>query len=153
GFIGSHMARRHLADGHRVVIVDNLSTGGREKIPEGARFVEADISATDLEPLLKEEKIEAVSHHAAQIDVRHSVSDPVFDAQSNILGSLKLFEACRRAGAKPVIFASTGGALYGEPEGGLPAPESNPTNPISPYGCAKPSIEKYLHFYQVVHGF
>lgn len=153
GFIGSHMARRHLADGHRVVIVDNLSTGAREKIPDGARFVEADISATDLEPLLKEEKIQAVSHHAAQIDVRHSVSDPVFDAHSNILGSLKLFEACRRAGAKHVLFASTGGALYGEPEGGLPAPESHPTNPISPYGCAKLSIEKYLYFYQVVHGF
>ncbi|MEO8431906.1 MAG: NAD-dependent epimerase/dehydratase family protein [Acidobacteriota bacterium] len=153
GFIGSHMARRHLADGHRVVIVDNLSTGLKEKIPDGARFVEADISQTDLEPLLKEEKIQVVSHHAAQIDVRHSVSDPVFDAHSNILGSLKLFEACRRAGTRHVLFASTGGALYGEPEGGRPAPESHPTNPISPYGCAKLSIEKYLYFYQVIHGF
>jgi UDP-glucose 4-epimerase len=153
GFIGSRMAARHLADGHRVLVVDNLSTGLREKVPEGARLVEADIADTDLEPLLRQEKIDFVSHHAAQIDVRHSVSDPVFDARSNILGSLKLLEACRRAGVRRVVFASTGGALYGEPEGGRPAPESHPTNPISPYGCAKLSIEKYLHFYRVVHGF
>ncbi len=153
GFIGSHMARRHLADGHRVVIVDNLSTGLREKVPTGARLVEADIADVDLEPLLREEKINFVSHHAAQIDVRHSVSDPLFDARSNILGSLKLLEACRRAGTNHILFSSTGGALYGEPEGGIPAPESHPTNPISPYGCAKLSIEKYLYYYQAIHGF
>jgi UDP-glucose 4-epimerase len=153
GFIGSHMAERHLADGHRVVVVDDLSTGFREKVPAGARFVQADIAETDLEPVLREEKIDFVSHHAAQIDLRHSVSDPLFDARSNILGSLKLFEACRRAGAKRVLFSSTGGALYGEPEGGRPAPESHPTNPVSPYGCAKLSIEKYLHYYHVIHGF
>ena len=153
GFIGSQMARRHLADGHRVVVVDNLSTGLRDKVPEGARFVQADIAETDLEPILKEEKIDLVSHHAAQIDVRHSVSDPLFDARSNVLGSLKVFEACRRAGSKRVLFSSTGGALYGEPEGGRPATEDHPTNPISPYGCAKLSIEKYLYYYHVIHGF
>jgi len=153
GFIGGHMATRHLADGHRVVVVDNLSSGRREKVPAGARFVEADVAEADLEPLLLEEEIDVVSHHAAQIDVRHSVSDPVDDARSNVLGSLKLFEACRRAGVGRVLFASTGGALYGEPEGGRPAPESHPTNPVSPYGCAKLSIEKYLHFYRVIHGF
>lgn len=153
GFIGSHMARRHLADGHRVVVVDDLSTGFLEKVPKGARFVQADIAETDLEPLLAEEKIDAVSHHAAQIDLRHSVSDPLFDARSNILGSLRLFEACRRSGAKRVLFSSTGGALYGEPEGGRPAPETHPTDPVSPYGCAKLSIEKYLHYYRVIHGF
>jgi len=153
GFIGSQMARRHLADGHRVVVVDNLSTGLREKVPEGVRFVQADIAETDLEPVLREEKIDFVSHHAAQIDVRHSVSDPLFDARSNILGSLKVFEACKRSGSKRVLFSSTGGALYGEPEGGKPATEDHPTNPISPYGCAKLSIEKYLHYYQVIHGF
>jgi UDP-glucose 4-epimerase len=153
GFIGSHMARRHLADGHRVVVVDDLSAGKREKVPEGARFVKADIAETDLEPLLREERIEFVSHHAAQIDLRHSVADPIHDARTNILGSLKLFEACRRAGVKHVLFSSTGGALYGEPEGGRPAPESHPTNPVSPYGCAKLSIEKYMHYYRVIHGF
>lgn len=153
GFIGSHMAARHISDGHRVVVVDNLSTGRREKVPPGARFVEADVAGADFEPLLREERIDAVSHHAAQIDVRHSVSDPLDDARSNVLGSLNLFEACRRAGVRRVLFASTGGALYGEPEGGRPAREDHPTNPVSPYGCAKLSIEKYLHYYRVIHGF
>jgi UDP-glucose 4-epimerase len=153
GFIGSHMAKRHSDDGHRVVVVDDLSAGRREKVPEKARFVEADIAETDLEPLLREERIGFVSHHAAQIDLRHSVSDPLHDARSNILGSLRLFEACRRAGVMHILFASTGGALYGEPEGGKPATESHPTHPVSPYGCAKLSIEKYLYYYRVVHGF
>ena len=153
GFIGSHMARRHVKDGHRVVVVDDLSTGRREKVPGAARFVQADIADADLEPILREEQIEFVSHHAAQIDLRHSVADPIHDARVNVLGSLKLFEACRRAGTKHILFASTGGALYGEPEGGHPAPETHPTNPVSPYGCAKLSIEKYLHYYRVIHGF
>jgi len=152
GFIGSHMAKRHLADGHRVVIVDDLSSGRMERVPEGARFVRADIADADLEPLLREERIDFVSHHAAQIDLRHSVSDPIGDARANIIGSLKTFEAMRRAGTPQVLFSSTGGAIYGEPEGGRPAPETHPTNPISPYGCAKLSIEKYMHYYQVVHG-
>ncbi len=153
GFIGSHMAKRHLADGHRVVIVDDLSSGRRERLPDAARFVQADIAESDLEPLLREEKIGFVSHHAAQIDLRHSVADPVGDARANVIGGLMLFEAMRRAGTKRVLFASTGGAIYGEPEGGRPATESHPTNPISPYGCAKLSIEKYMHYYRVVHGF
>jgi UDP-glucose 4-epimerase len=153
GFIGSHMAKRHLEDGHRVVVVDDLSAGRREKVPETARFIQVDIAEVDLEPLLREEKIEFLSHHAAQIDLRHSVSDPLFDARANILGSLKLIEACRRAGVRRVLFSSTGGALYGEPEGGRPAREDHPTNPVSPYGCAKLSIEKYLHYYSVIHGF
>ncbi len=153
GFIGSHMAKRHLADGHRVVIVDDLSSGRRERLPREARFVEADIAETDLAPLLSEERIGFVSHHAAQIDLRHSVSDPIGDARANIIGSLKLFEAMRRAGTRHVLFSSTGGAIYGEPEGGRPATESHPTNPVSPYGCAKLSIEKYMHYYAVVHGF
>ena len=153
GFIGSHMAKRHLADGHRVIIVDDLSSGRRERLPGAARFVQADIAETDLEPLLREERIAFVSHHAAQIDLRHSVADPIGDARANIIGSLKLFEAMRRAGTQHVLFSSTGGAIYGEPEGGKPATESHPTNPISPYGCAKLSIEKYMHYYRVVHGF
>ena len=153
GFIGSHMARRHADDGHRVVVVDDLSAGRREKVPPAARFVRADIAEADLESLLRDEKIEFVSHHAAQIDLRHSVADPLHDARANILGSLMLFEACRRAGVRRVLFSSTGGALYGEPEGGRPAPESHPTNPVSPYGCAKLSIEKYLYYYREIHGF
>jgi len=153
GFIGSHMARRHLDDGHRVIVVDDLSTGSADKVPRDARFVEADIAEANLEPLLREERIDFVSHHAAQIDLRHSVSDPIHDARANVLGSLNLFEACRRAGVRRVLFASTGGALYGEPEGGRPAPESHPTHPVSPYGCAKLAIENYLYYYRAVHGF
>ena len=153
GFIGAHMAARHLADGHRVVVADDLSAGRREKVPAAARFVQADIAEVDLAPLLTEEKIDFVSHHAAQIDLRHSVSDPLHDARANILGSLKLFEACRRAGTRRILFSSTGGALYGEAEGGRPAPEHHSTNPVSPYGCAKLSIEKYLYYYRIVHGF
>jgi UDP-glucose 4-epimerase len=153
GFIGSHMAKRHLADGHRVVVVDDLSSGRKERLPPKARFVEADIAEFDLEPLLREEKIAFVSHHAAQIDLRHSVSDPIGDARANIIGSLRLFEACRRAGVRRVLFASTGGALYGEPEGGKPSTEDHPTHPVSPYGCAKLSIESYLYYYRVIHGF
>ena len=153
GFIGSHMAKRHLADGHHVVIVDDLSAGRRERLPHSSRFVQADIAETDLEPLLREERIAYVSHHAAQIDLRHSVADPIGDARANVIGSLKLFEACRRAGVRRVLFASTGGALYGEPEGGRPADEGHATNPVSPYGCAKLSIEKYLYYYREIHGF
>ena len=153
GFIGSHMAKRHLADGHRVVVVDDLSSGRRERLASSARFVEADIAEEDLEPLLREERIAFVSHHAAQIDLRHSVADPVGDARANVIGSLRLFEACRRAGVRRILFASTGGALYGEPEGGRPALETHPTNPVSPYGCAKLSIEKYLYYYREIHGF
>ncbi len=152
GFIGAHMAQRHLADGHRVVVVDDLSSGHREKVPEGARFLKADIAEADLEPLLREEGIGFISHHAAQIDLRHSVADPLHDARANILGSLKLLEACRRSGVRHILFASTGGALYGEPEGEK-ATEDHPTNPVSPYGCAKLAIEKYLHYYRAVHGF
>ena len=153
GFIGSHMAKRHLADGHHVVIVDDLSSGRRERLPRSARFVQADVAEADLEPLLREEKIAFVSHHAAQIDLRHSVADPIGDARANVIGSLKLFEACRRAGVRRILFASTGGALYGEPEKGRPATEQHPTNPVSPYGCAKLSIEKYLYYYREIHGF
>jgi UDP-glucose 4-epimerase len=123
-----------------------------ERVPEGARFVRADIADADLEPILREERMDFVSHHAAQIDLRHSVADPIGDARANIIGSLRIFEAMRRAGTPQVLFSSTGGAIYGEPEGGHPAPETHPTNPISPYGCAKLSIEKYMHYYQVVHG-
>ena len=153
GFIGSHMAKRHLDDGHRVVVVDDLSAGRRERVPPKARFVRADISEADLEPLLRDEQIDFVSHHAAQVDLRHSVLDPLHDARANILGSLRLFEACRITGVRRILFASTGGAIYGEPEGPGPASESHSTNPVSPYGCAKLAIEKYLHYYVAVHAF
>jgi len=152
GFIGSHVAEAYLRDGHRVVVVDNLSTGSPARVPAGARFVEDDLTTMNLAALLREEKISVVNHHAAQIDLRASVRDPVWDAKINVVGSLKVFEACREAGARRVIFSSTGGAIYGEPEGEK-ADEAHPTNPVSPYGVAKLSVEKYLHFYRVEHGF
>jgi len=152
GFIGSHVAAACLAEGHRVVVVDNLSTGSAGRVPEGARFVEDDITTMDLADLLREERIDVVNHHAAQIDLRASVKDPVWDARINVIGSLRMLEACRQAGTRRVIFSSTGGAIYGEPEGEK-ADESHRTDPVSPYGVAKLSVEKYLHFYRVEHGF
>ena len=152
GFIGSHVAAAYVAEGHRVVVVDNLATGSRERVPDGARFVEGDIATMNLAGLLREEGIEIVNHHAAQIDLRASVKDPVWDARINVIGSLRVLEACREAGTRGVVFSSTGGAIYGEPEGEK-ADESHPTNPVSPYGVAKLSVEKYLHFYRVEHGF
>jgi UDP-glucose 4-epimerase len=152
GFIGSHVAAACLAEGHRVVVVDNLATGSAERVPEGARFVKDDITTMDLADLLREERIDVVNHHAAQIDLRASVKDPVWDARINVIGSLRMLEACRHAGTRRVIFSSTGGAIYGEPEGEK-ADESHRTDPVSPYGVAKLSVEKYLHFYRVEHGF
>jgi len=152
GFIGSHVAAACAADGHRVVVVDNLSTGSAERVPESARFVKDDITTMDLADLLREERIDVVNHHAAQIDLRASVRDPVWDARINVIGSLRMLEACRQAGTRRVIFSSTGGAIYGEPEGEK-ADESHRTDPVSPYGVAKLSVEKYLHFYRVEHGF
>ena len=152
GFIGSHVAAAYLADGHRVVVVDNLASGSRDRVPDGARFVADDITTMDVAALLREEKIELVNHHAAQIDLRASVKDPVWDARINVIGSVRVLEGCRAAGTRRVVFSSTGGAIYGEPEGDK-ADESHPTNPVSPYGVAKLSVEKYLHFYRVEHGF
>ena len=152
GFIGSHVAAACLRDGHRVVVVDDLSTGSRARVPDGARLVEDDVTTMDLAALLREERISVVNHHAAQIDLRASVRDPVGDARINVIGSVRVFEACRAAGTRRIIFSSTGGAIYGEPEGEK-ADERHPTNPVSPYGVAKLSVEKYLHFYRVEHGF
>jgi UDP-glucose 4-epimerase len=151
GFIGSHVARKYLEAGHRVVVLDNLSTGTRARVPSGALLVEADLNACDLAELLVRHAIEFVNHHAAHIDLRESVREPVHDAEVNVVGSLRLAEACRKAGVRRLLFASTGGAIYGDPDRGR-ADESHPTRPISPYGCAKLAVEKYLDYYRAVHG-
>ncbi len=143
GFIGSHLADALLAAGHRVVVLDDLSTGRRERVAPAARFVEGDLRRFDIEALLREERIAAVFHHAAQIDVRKSVADPVFDAEVNVLGTIRLAKACLGAGVFQILFASSGGAIYGDPLG-FAADESHPMNPISPYGTAKLAGEKYL---------
>jgi UDP-glucose 4-epimerase len=153
GFIGSHVTDRYIAAGHRVVVVDNLTTGKMENLNPQARFYQADIRDQGIEGIFAREQPEVVNHHAAQIDVRKSVQDPVFDAGVNILGMLNLLEKAIRQGVSRFIFASSGGAIYGDqPENAEPASEELPLRPISPYGVAKATGELYLHYYKVVHG-
>jgi UDP-glucose 4-epimerase len=150
GFIGSHIADRYIALGHEVVVLDNLCTGFRENVPQSAKLYAYAIDDPRVEDVFREEKPDVVSHHAAQIDVRKSVANPAMDAETNIIGSLKLLELCRKYAVKKVIFASTGGAIYGEQES-FPADETHRTQPESPYGIAKLAIEKYLYFYAQTH--
>lgn len=147
GFIASNIADAYLAAGHDVVIIDDLSTGKRSNVPAEAKFYEQSIASPELQAIVAAEQPDVLNHHAAQIDVRKSVADPVGDAAINIIGSLSLLEACRKSGIKKVIFASTGGAIYGEQDC-FPADESHRTEPKSPYGIAKLCIEKYLQFYR-----
>ena len=116
GFIGSHLAEGALRDGHRVVVIDNLSTGKRENVPPGAELVERDLRDEGLEELMRELGVTVVSHHAAQANVRVSVEQPMLDAEANVLGSLKLIQACRHTGVRRFLFASSGGTVYGEQE-------------------------------------
>jgi UDP-glucose 4-epimerase len=148
GFIGSHVADAFLGAGHEVWILDNLSSGRRENVPAGARLVVADVRSPEAAALLRDERFDAISHHAAQIDVRKSVADPRFDADVNLLGMLNLLEAATAAGVKRFLFASSGGACYGEPDV-HPAPETHPTRPCSPYGVAKAAGELYLNYYGI----
>lgn len=151
GFIGSHIADAYLVAGHDVTIVDDLSGGRRENIPSGATFHQMDIRDKAVADLIAEERFEVINHHAAQMDVRRSVADPAFDASINVLGFLNIMESARRNGVKKVIFASTGGAIYGEQDY-YPADEEHPLRPLSPYGITKLTTEKYLFFYQQVYG-
>ena len=151
GFIASHIADAYLSLGHDVVIIDNLSTGKRENIPANARFIEMDVNDPGIPALFMEEKFDIVNHHAAQMDVRVSVQDPTYDARINILGGINIYESALRSGVKKIIFASSGGTVYGEQEY-FPADERHPTKPISPYGIAKLSNEQYLYYYAHVHG-
>src|SRR6185369_3893022 len=114
GFIGSHLADAFLSRGDRVRVIDNLSGGRRENVPPGAELHVLDIRSKEAAELVRESGIEILVHHAAQMDVRRSVEDPMFDADVNILGSLSLAEAARRGGVRQILFASTGGAIYGE---------------------------------------
>lgn len=149
GFIGSHLVDRLLGDGHEVVIVDNLSTGKEENLHPDAEFHQLDIQSPDLPRIFDEGEFETVCHLAAQIDVRKSVRDPLFDAESNILGTLNVLECCRKAGVKRVVFTSSGGVIYGDTE--EPAKEGALPNPLSPYGVAKLACEGYLRCYAEWH--
>jgi UDP-glucose 4-epimerase len=137
--------------GHDVVVVDDLSTGKQQNLNPRARFIQADIQDPAVRQLIGKEQIEVLNHHAAQMDVRRSVADPLFDARVNLLGLLNVLEGARAAGVKKVIFASSGGTVYGEQEA-FPAGEEHPTRPISPYGVSKRAGEHYLYFYSVEYG-
>ncbi|MEO1086498.1 MAG: NAD-dependent epimerase/dehydratase family protein, partial [Acidobacteriota bacterium] len=151
GFIGSHIADAFLDEGHRVVVIDDMSGGKTENIPSAAELHEVDIRSPEAAGVIEAIRPDILVHHAAQMDVRRSVADPVFDADVNIGGTLNLLEAARRAGTRQVIFASTGGAIYGEQDV-FPADEEHPQRPVSPYGASKLAVERYLFFYHQAYG-
>jgi len=150
GFIASHIVDKFIEEGHKVVILDDLSTGFEKNINPKAKFVKLNIRDEKVAELFEEEKFDVVNHHAAQMDVRRSVVDPAFDANTNILGTINLLQNSVKHGVNKFMFASTGGAVYGEQEC-FPADENHPANPVSPYGISKLSVEKYLYFYYNEH--
>lgn len=151
GFIGSHVADALIEDGHTVHVMDDLSTGRLENVPDAATMHTLDIRSEDAAALFEREPFDVMVHHAAQMDVRASVDDPSFDADVNVRGFLNLAEAGRKNGLGRIIFASTGGAIYGEPDY-TPQDENHPLRPVSPYGITKLTTEKYLYFYQKQYG-
>lgn len=151
GFIASHIVDAYLARGHEVHVFDDFSTGQKNNLNGSATVHRIDIADGKVVKLIEALKPDALSHHAAQMDVRHSVADPTFDARVNILGFINLLEGCKSAGVKRVTFASSGGAVYGEQEV-FPAPESHLTQPASPYGVSKRAGELYLSYYHQAYG-
>jgi len=146
GFIGSHVVDAYVEEGYDVVVVDNLTTGRREFLNPRARFFEMDIRDSDLRGVFERERPDVVNHHAAQASVTASVDDPAHDADVNIMGTLNLLELAKAFGTRKIVFASTGGAIYGDPER-IPADESHPTRPLAPYGISKMAGEFYVRFF------
>jgi UDP-glucose 4-epimerase len=151
GFIGSNIVDAYLERGHEVHILDDLSTGQKKNLNARAELHQVDIADPQAARLIERIKPDALSHHAAQMDVRHSVADPTFDARVNIIGFINLLEACKNTGVKKVVFASSGGAVYGEQDA-FPADEDHVTRPASPYGVSKRAGELYLSYYQQAFG-
>jgi UDP-glucose 4-epimerase len=152
GFIGSQVAAAYVERGDRVWVVDNLSTGKRTNVPEGATFIETSIGDAGLDDVFRDAGgFDLVNHHAAQIDVRISVNDPRRDARTNIDGFLNVAECALRHATRRFVFVSSGGVVYGEPDV-VPTPETAPKGPLSPYGVSKLTAEYYLQYYQQVHG-
>jgi UDP-glucose 4-epimerase len=151
GFIGSHVVELFLDRGYEVVILDDLSTGRESNIHPRAKFYEMDIRDPEVRKIFEAERPDYISHHAAQMDVRRSVAQPLFDADVNILGSINLIECAREFGVKHFVYISTGGAVYGEPEY-VPCNEAHPINPICQYGASKHTVEHYLFMYHVNYG-
>ncbi len=151
GFIGSHLVDAFLARGDEVAIIDDLSSGRRENVNPAAHFYQMGVEDPGVDEVLARERPEVVSHHAAQAEVRASVADPEGDIQRNIVGLVRFAAACARHDVGTFVFASTGGAIYGEPERN-PVPEDAPLRPLSPYGVDKAAGELYLGYFQAVHG-
>ncbi len=152
GFVGSHVTDAFIHAGHDVVVVDNLSTGSRNNLHRQADFHNIDIRDDDaLMKLFAKQKFDVVCHHAARTSVRESFVEPGLYAQVNVLGSLNLLVLCKRFGIKKFIYASTGGAAYGEPLY-LPVDENHPINPLDPYGASKHFVEHYVYLYNVNFG-
>jgi UDP-glucose 4-epimerase len=151
GFIGSHIADALIGRGVRVTIIDNLSTGDRANVHPRAELHVIDIRDAAVAELIASLRPDVILHEAAQIDLRRSVADPANDAEINVVGSVRLLEAAVNAGVKRFLFASTGGAIYGEPLE-VPQTEEHPAAPLSPYGCAKLAVEHYMHYYAEVRG-
>ena len=146
GFIGSHVVERLVGAGHEVTVVDNLSSGHRRNLHPQAKFYELDIRDPKLAEVFEREKPDVVDHHAAQMDVRRSTVEPLYDAEVNVLGSINVLQNAVRHGVRKVIYISTGGAVYGEPET-LPVDEEHPINPLCEYGASKHTVEHYLYMY------
>lgn len=151
GFIASHIVDAYISAGHDVVIIDDMSKGQQRNINPKAKFVKMGVQDKSLIELFEEERFDVINHHAAQMDVRISVENPVFDADVNIIGGINLFESAKRTDVKKIIFASSGGTVYGEQDY-FPADEKHPTGPISPYGISKLTSEHYLNYYSLIHG-
>jgi len=151
GFVGSHVAEAHLDLGDRVWILDDLSSGNTGNVPAGAEFVEIDVADAAVRAFVRDGGFDLINHHAAQIDVRVSVADPISDARVNVAGLLNVLEGAREAGTSRIVFVSSGGVVYGEP-GEFPTTETAPKRPVSPYGVSKLAGEHYLSYYRQVHG-
>jgi UDP-glucose 4-epimerase len=151
GFIGSHVVDRLVQEGHQVVVVDDLSSGTRKNVNRAASLYKLDVQSGRLERVFRNERPNIVIHLAAQVSVRLSVENPMFDAQVNVLGTMNILHQAVRHGVRKVIFSSSGGAIYGEQDS-YPAPESHATKPLSPYGISKLCGEHYLSYFQRISG-
>jgi len=149
GFIGSNTARYLLNKDYEVIVIDNLETGNIDNIPDNVKFYETDISNSNVIDILQNEKADYIFHFAAQIDVRKSLENPIFDLNTNIIGTINILDGIKRAGKGKIIFASSGGVMYGECE--TPKDENERENPLSPYGISKLAAEKYIRCYSQCH--
>ncbi len=151
GFIGSNVVEAYVDQGHEVVVIDNLSSGIAKHVHPGAKLHKLDVRSKDAVELITSFKPDVLNLHAAQIDVRKSVTDPVNDLDINVGAALNLLEAARRAGVKRVVYAASGGSMYGDTQV-MPTPENQPVRPVSPYGVSKATLELYLQAYQAMYG-